>query len=50
MVVVEIPQSRAAPHVHKDGRIYRRVADASEPKPETDRLSLTSSGAAPGNR
>lgn len=40
IVVVEVPQSHMAPHVHKDGRIYRRVADGSEPKPETDRFIL----------
>ena len=40
VVAVEIPQSPTAPHVHKDGRIYRRVADGSEPKPETDRFIL----------
>ena len=40
VVVVEIPQSHTAPHIHKDGRIYRRVGDGSEPKPETDRFVL----------
>ena len=40
IVVVQIPSSRIAPHVHKNGRIYRRVADGSEPKPETDRFVL----------
>ena len=40
VVAVEISQSPTAPHVHKDGRICRRVADASEPKPETDRFIL----------
>ena len=40
IIAVEIPQSLTAPHVHKDGRIYRRVADGSEPKPETDRFLL----------
>ena len=40
VVAIEIPQSRITPHVHKDGRIYRRVADSSEPKPETDRFIL----------
>ena len=40
IIAVEIPQSHTAPHVHKDGRIYRRVADGSEPKPETDRFLL----------
>ena len=40
VIAIEIPQSHTAPHVHKDGRIYRRVADGSEPKPETDRFTL----------
>ena len=40
IIAVEIPQSQTTPHVHKDGRIYRRVADGSEPKPETDRFVL----------
>ena len=40
VVAIEIPQSHITPHVHKDGRIYRRVADGSEPKPETDRFIL----------
>lgn len=40
IIVVEVPMSYDAPHVHGDGRIYRRVADASEPRPETDRHFL----------
>ena len=40
IVAVEVPQSHTTPHVHKDGRIYRRVADSSEPKAETDRFIL----------
>lgn len=40
LIAIEIPQSHTAPHVHKDGRIYRRVGDSSEPKPETDRFIL----------
>ena len=40
LIAIEIPQSHTAPHVHKDGRIYRRVGDSSEPKPETDRFVL----------
>lgn len=40
VVVVNIPLSLTAPHIHSDGRIYRRVADGSEPKPETDRFLL----------
>jgi len=35
-----VPQSPAAPHVHKSGHIYRRVADGSEPRPENDRFML----------
>jgi hypothetical protein len=37
---VKVPWSSNTPHVHKDGRIYRRVADGSEPKPENDRFIL----------
>ena len=40
IIGLQILQSHTAPHVHKDGRIYRRVADSSEPKPETDRFIL----------
>lgn len=40
VVAVEVPRSLTTPHVHKDGRIYRRVADGSEPRPETDRFVL----------
>ena len=40
LLTIQVPQSHTAPHVHKDGRIYRRVADSSEPKPETDRFVL----------
>ena len=40
VIAVEIPRSITTPHVHKDGRIYRRVADGSEPKPEADRFVL----------
>lgn len=40
IVIVQIPRSLTTPHVHKDGRIYRRVADSSEPKLETDRFVL----------
>lgn len=35
-----IPQSAAAPHVHKSGKIYRRVSDSSEPRAENDRFVL----------
>ena len=40
VVCVRIPQSASAPHVHSSGQIYRRVAGASEPRPETDRFVL----------
>lgn len=40
VICVWVPQSISAPHVHKTGQIYRRVADASEPKPESDRFVL----------
>ena len=40
IIAVQVPQSHTVPHVHKDGRIYRRVADSSEPKPESDRFTL----------
>jgi len=40
VIVVLIPSGSDAPYIHSDGRIYRRVADASDPKPETDRFIL----------
>ena len=36
ILILHVPKSVQAPHVHKDGRIYKRVSDSSEPKPETD--------------
>lgn len=40
VIVIHIPQGPEPPYVHNDGRVYRRVADASDPKPETDRAVL----------
>lgn len=40
IVIVAIPAGSNPPYVHSSGRIYRRVADASEPVPETDRAAL----------
>ena len=40
IVAIEVPESHLTPHVHKDGRIYRRVGDASQPRPESDRFIL----------
>lgn len=37
IICVVVPQSVEAPHVHSKGVIYRRIADGSEPVPETDR-------------
>lgn len=37
IICIAVPQSIEAPHVHSKGVIYRRVADGSEPVPETDR-------------
>ena len=40
IIVVMIPSGPDAPYIHSDGRIYRRIADSSDPKPETDRFTL----------
>jgi hypothetical protein len=40
IICVWIPQSNMAPHVQKNGVVYRRVSDASEPRPENDRFVL----------
>ena len=40
IIVVQIPQGAECPYVHNDGRIYLRIADASDPEPETDRSRL----------
>ena len=40
VIVVRVPPGAHAPYVHGNGRIYRRVADSSEPKHETDRSVL----------
>ena len=40
ILVVMVPLGRDAPYVHCGGRIYRRIADSSEPAPETDRAVL----------
>lgn len=40
LIVVYVPQGPNSPYVHNDGRIYRRIADSSDPKPETDRATL----------
>lgn len=40
IICIQIPWSPNTPHVHKTGRIYRRISDGSEPKPECDRFIL----------
>jgi hypothetical protein len=40
IIVIHVPPGTDAPYVHSSGRIYRRVADASDPKHETDRHFL----------
>ena len=38
--VVYVPGNQATPYVTKDGRIYRRTSDASEPVAENNRYAL----------
>jgi hypothetical protein len=40
IIVVGVPEGPNPPFVHSSGRIYRRIADSSEPKAETDRAVL----------
>ena len=40
IIVARIPQGSDTPYVHNDGRIYMRVSDSSDPRPETDRATL----------
>lgn len=40
ILIVGIPKSTHTPHIHSSGRIYRRLADQSKPKEETDRYLL----------
>lgn len=40
IIIVLIPSGPNPPYIHSDGRIYRRIADSSDPKPETDRFIL----------
>ena len=40
IVVVGVPIGLDSPYIHNDGRIYRRIADSSDPKHETDKSIL----------
>ena len=40
VIAIHIPEGPDTPYVHNDGRIYRRIADTSDPVPVTDRAEL----------
>jgi len=40
IIVVAVPEGPNPPFVHSSGKIYRRIADSSEPKAEIDRAVL----------
>lgn len=40
ILVVHIPESYETPHLTKDGKVYRRTGEASEPVPENDRYTI----------
>lgn len=40
VVVVHVPMSVRTPHLHKNGRVYQRVGDTSQPQPVDDRRLL----------
>jgi len=40
ILIIGIPQGINPPYIHSSGRIYRRLADQSKPKEETDRYIL----------
>jgi hypothetical protein len=40
IIIVGVPIGTDSPYIHNDGRIYRRIADSSDPKPETDKTVL----------
>jgi hypothetical protein len=40
LIVIEVPEGGDPPYIHSSGRIYRRVADRSDPREETDRSVL----------
>jgi hypothetical protein len=40
VIMIHIPAGNDAPYVHSSGRIYRRVADSSDPTHESDRHFL----------
>jgi len=41
IVLIEVPESHNAPHIHSSGKIYTRTGEGSDPiSPETDRWTL----------
>ena len=40
VLVVQVPDNQETPFITKDGRIYRRVSDLSDPVPEGDRYAV----------
>jgi hypothetical protein len=40
ILILGIPQGTNPPYIHSSGRVYRRLADQSKPKEETDRYTL----------
>ncbi len=40
VLVVHVPDDQETPFITRDGRIYRRVSDASDPVPETNRYAV----------
>ena len=40
IIIVRVPSGSNPPYIHSSGRIYRRIADSSEPKEETNRFVL----------
>lgn len=40
ILIIGIPTSYNTPHIHSSGRVYKRIADQSKPKEETDRHQL----------
>ncbi len=40
VLVVHIPENQETPFINKDGRLYRRISDSSDPIPEDNRFAL----------
>ena len=40
IIIIRIPRGYDTPYIHSSGRIYRRIADQSDPSAETDRSVL----------